>query len=288
MKIRKNKKCKIILLCISVIIIAGSAVILIMVTKYNNRSYIQAKKKIEVTCRTEGLPVLFTDENVAKKEYLSGQARLKKYEWLYKLSEIIFLDSMGIYSMVNDDSIGDFIKSMEIEENGNKETYELYEVKNISSEYMIAVMAPEDGKYIGVTNIAYEPDDLETLKKDLQLENSYIELELYNDDKTVLYQNIDTEYICNKYLGGNKKYICRTVGGRGYNGIQRESLNLYMIFYQKSINQKIDLFIYEDGNIRIFLDNGVSYEYEADMEDTLEMLNYIVENYIGCTYISRY
>lgn len=104
----------------------------------------------------------------------------------------------------------------------------------------------------------------------------------------MLYQNIDTEYVCNKYLGGDKKYICRTVGGRGYNGIQRKSLNLHMIFYQKSINQKIDLFIYEDGNIRIFLDNGVSYEYEADMKETLEMLNYIVENYIGCTYISRY
>lgn len=111
MKIRKNKKCKIILLCISVIIIAGSAVILIMVAKYNNRSYIQAKKIIEAICGTEGLPVLFTDENVEIKE---------------------------------------------------------------------------------------------------------------------------------------------------------------------------------NGNIWIFFDNGISYEYEADMEDTLEMLNYIVENYIGCTYLSRY
>ncbi len=37
----------------------------------------------------------------------------------------------------------------------------------------------------------------------------------------------------------------------------------------------------------VFLGSGVSYEYEADMEDTLDMLNYIVENYTGCEYLSR-
>ncbi len=287
MKIRKSKKYKIILLCAGCIITAIVALIITMAIKHNNRPYVQAEKLIEGVCKKEGLPILFTDENVAKKEYLSGQADLNKYGWLNMLSDIIFLDSTGMYSMVNDDSIGAFIKNVEIEENGNNETYEVYEIKNISGEYMAAVKAPEDGKYIGITNMAYKPESVEALIKDLQLERAYIELEFDNDNKTVVYRNIDAEYICGNFLGGNKKYTYKKSEGHRNSDIERETLNLRMIFYQKPINQRIDLCIYEDGNIWFFLGSGVSYEYEADMEDTLDMLNYIVENYTGCEYLSR-
>ncbi len=150
MKIRKSKKYKIIFLCAGCIITAVAALIITMTIKYINRPYVKAEKLIERVCKKEGLSILFTDENVAKKEYLSGQAGLNEYGWLNMLSDIIFLDATSMYSMVNDDSIGAFIKNVEIEENGNNETYEVYEIKNISSEYMAAIKAPEDGKYIGI------------------------------------------------------------------------------------------------------------------------------------------
>lgn len=287
MKIEKNKQYKFILLFVGVVIVAGTAVAINMKIKYDNKPYRQAEKIIEKVCDTKGLPLLFADEVVEYKEYISNKEKINSYEWLYKLSDITFSDSTGMYNMVDSDSIGDFIKYVEIEENGKKEIYEVYEVKNISNEYIVAVKVPEDGKYIGVTSMAYKPDDLEDLINDLQLENSYVDIEFYDESQTVLYQDIDIQYICNNYLSGNKKYIFRSVSYQRYHGLERESLNLRIKFYHKSMDQLFNLYVYDDGNIRFFLENCIDYEFEADMEDTLALLNYILENYTGCIYIKQ-
>lgn len=69
MKIRKNKKCKMILLCIVCIVIAGAAVIFTMIIKYNNKPYIQAEKIIKDACKTEGLPLISIEDGNVKNIY---------------------------------------------------------------------------------------------------------------------------------------------------------------------------------------------------------------------------
>lgn len=288
MKIKKNKRYKLILLFGCLFIVLGAAVVLNMIIKYNNSPYKKCEKIIKNICKEEGFPILFTDENIVRKQYLSSQEKLNSYKLNYELQDILFPETTGIISgIINSDSIGDFIKNVEIGENEEKEIYEVYEIKNISKEYIVAVKVNEGDKYIGITSMAYRPNDLKSLINDLQLENSYIEIEFNEDNQIVIYQNVDTEYIFNDFLAGDKKYIFRTMSYHRYHGLERESLNLWVTFYHKSINQTISLFVYEDGNIGIFLDNGIEYEFEADMEDTLKMLNYVVESYTGCIYLNR-
>lgn len=286
MKIRKNKKCKMILLCIVCIVIAGVAVIFTMIIKYNNKPYIQAKKIIKDACNTEGLPLISIEDGNVKK-YLSGQEKAYSHEGLYKLADIIFPESTGMYSMADSDSIGEFIDSIEVNINGAEQTYELFQVDKVSKDYMIAVKKPEDSEYIGITNSEYKTKDLDTLKKEIQLENSYIEILFYNENQTVVYQNIDAEYICNEFLAGNKEYIYRQGNYYSQDDLERRNINFIIRFYQKSANQRMSLSVFSDGNICIMPANGIHYEFKSDIEDTVELLNYVVSNYVGCVYVER-
>lgn len=283
MKIMKNK---IVLLLIGVVFIVSSAVILTIVIKYNNKTYKKAEKIIEKACTTEGLPLISLENNDVKK-YLFSQERVYSYDWLDKLADITFSDNTGMYSMVNNGSIGKYIKSVEIEVNEKKQTYELYNVKNISNDYMVAIKKTDDEEYIGITNKAYMPKDLDTLKKEVQLENSYIEVLFYGDNQTVLYQNINADYICNEFLKGNKECVFNQRDFYNQTNLKRKNLKFIMLFYQKSANQRISLSVFSDGNISIMPANGIHYEFKADIEDTIELLNYVVDNYDGGIYVNR-
>ncbi len=286
MKIRKSKKNKIILLCIGCIIIAVAAVISTIIIKHNNKPYIQAEKIIKKACKTEGLP-LISEEDGNVKKYLSGQEKAYGYEWLYKLADTTFFEAAGMYSIVDRDSIGNFIESIKVQVNGAEQTYELFEVKNISKDYMTAVKKPEDSEYIGITGSEYIPQDFDTFKKDIQLENSYIEILFFNENQTVVYQNIDAEYICNTFLAGNKEYIYSKGSYYSKDNLGRKNINFIIRFYQKSTNQRMSLSVFSDGNICIMPANGSHYEFKADINDTVELLNYVVNNYIGCIYVER-
>lgn len=164
--------------------------------------------------------------------------------------------------------------------------YEIYEIKDVSSEYAVAYKDTDLNCYMGVINYQYQPESLQDYIEKLNITNSDVEIIMGYTEKLkeageekLMWVTFTAEddYIFNEYFK-DRKYVGRI--GRGM--YSQESITVMSIYmYQKALKQKICLDIGLYGSISTDTCGEVPTLFSGSTEATLELLEYMSKNYEG-------
>lgn len=163
--------------------------------------------------------------------------------------------------------------------------YEVYEIRDVSSEYAVAYKDTDLGCYMGVINQWYQPESLQAYIEDLNITNSDVEIILgytekskNNDEKKLMWVTFTAEdnYLFDEFFR-DREYVGKI--GRGmHSGENIIVMSVYI--YQKALKHKIGLDVGLYGSI-----STDSWEvpslFSGNADATLELLEYMSENYEG-------
>ncbi len=192
-------------------------------------------------------------------------------------------DWLCTYYSVDEEYIGKYIGICTDEYDGKE--YEIYEIKDVSSEYAVAYKDTDEDCYFGLTNFFYQPESLQDYIKDLNITNPYVEISFEytetskNDNKEKIMKitfMAEDDYLFNEFFK-NRKYVGKI--GRGMNS--REKINVMSVYlYQKELKLKIRLMVGLNGSIST---DGMEVPslFSGNAGATLELLEYMSENYTG-------
>ena len=256
---------------IAVTLVLGVGVIVLIQIGANHK-YKEAEEIInEALSNIEELQVYKAE----KKQTQMSDYGLNRSD-IYRL---VFDGNGSCNEPINEESVDKYIRTVQVDFGDKKENCDIYSVKNMPSDYIVAAKGEEEDIFYGVTNYKYKVKDLESYKESRQLDNSDVSAIFGVGENRVIYNNIDCEYICNTYLAGNEKcidqYKCK-------HDESVERLDFRICFEQKATNMSYLMFADKNGAIVIMeRDTGMHYEFEFDMDNTTEMLKYIKNNYQG-------
>ena len=163
--------------------------------------------------------------------------------------------------------------------------YEIYEIKDVSSEYAVAYKDTDLDCYMGVINLWYQPESLQDYIEDLNITNSDVEIILgytekskNNDEEKLMWVTFTAEddYLFNEFFK-DRKYIGKI--GRGMNSGE-EIIVMSVYIYQKALKHKVCLDIGLHGSISTDSWEGSSL-FSGSAYTTWELLEYMSENYVG-------
>lgn len=236
-------------------------------------------KKIDELCAiVEYRPYDKTHIDDLAREYYSENGISPKEEGFFASG-----DWMCTYYSVDKEYIGKYIETC-ADEYDNKE-YEIYEIKDVSSEYAVAYKDATVDYYFGLINFFYLPESLQDYIKDLNITNSYVEIDLgyigtlKNDDEKKMTRvtfAVEDDYLFNEFFK-DRKYVGKI--GRGmYSSEKITVMSIYL--YQKELKLKIRLDVGLNGSIST---DGmeISSLFSGNADATLKLLDYIAEHYEG-------
>ena len=163
--------------------------------------------------------------------------------------------------------------------------YEVYEIRDVSSEYAVAYKDTDLDCYMGLINRWYQPeslqmyiDDLNIINNDVEIIISYNEKSKDNDEEKLMWVTFiaDDNYLFNEFFK-NRKYVRRI--GRGINSSEEITV-MSICLYQKELKHKIYLDVGLNGSISTDGMDAPSL-FSGSADATLELLEYMSENYEG-------
>ena len=257
--------------------------------------------KIENTDKEENYEKIFNESEVGKKinelcesvEYRPYDKQHIKYLGKEEYPDnAISLKEEGFFSLgdwfctcnsVDVEYIGKSIGTGTSEYTNTE--YEIYEIKDVSSEYAVAYKDTDLNCYMGLINYQYQPESLQAYLEDLNITSSDVEIvmgytEQSTDDseeKSVMVTfEAEDNYLFTEFFK-DREYVGRI--GRGMNS--QENITVMSIYiYQKALKHKIRLAVGLYGSIST--DSGeISSLFSGSADKTLELLEYMSKNYEG-------
>ena len=164
--------------------------------------------------------------------------------------------------------------------------YEVYEIKDVSSEYAVAYKDTDLDCYMGLINMQYQPESIQMYIDDLNITNSDVEILIgykentkNNDEEKLMWVTFMAEdnYLFNEFFK-NREYVGRIRRGM----YSSESITVMRIYlYQKALKYKICLNVGLYGSISTDSFCEISSLFSGNTDATLELLEYMSENYEG-------
>ena len=236
-------------------------------------------KRINELCASvEYRPYDKTHIEYLTREYYSERGISPKEEGFFASG-----DWLCTYYSVDMEYVDKYIGTC-IDEYTDKE-YEIYEIKDVSSEYAVAYKDTDLDCYMGVINLWYQPESLQDYIEDLNITNSDVEIGLgyteksKNDSEETLMRvtfTAEDDYLFNEFFK-DREYVGKI--GRGmHSGENIIVMSVYI--YQKALKHKIRLKVGLYGSISTDSWEGSSL-FSGSAYATWELLEYMSENYEG-------